>query len=161
VVGKRRRPAPDSGFTLVEVLIAVFLLAIGTLALTSSVSYTKNIQREAVEINEATQISNAVVESFRKMPFIVLSDALPNGTYKFTDLGTVYDKHFEGYELIDPGLMQQVSWRLDYRRLTESVQVEQAEDAMRVTVSISRTQSPEDPLVKMTTFITRNGINFR
>lgn len=163
IVNRKTPPHGSSaGFTLVEVLIAAFILALGALALTSSVGFTKRVQREAVEINEATEISNAILESFRKMPFIVLSEALPTGAYKVTDLGTVYDKKYEGYDLIDPGLMNQIQWRLDYRRLVESVRIEQGGDAMRVTVMISRQQDQEGrPLVKMSTFITRNGINFR
>jgi prepilin-type N-terminal cleavage/methylation domain-containing protein len=162
VIGKYRVRGWNAGFTLVEVLIAVFLLAIGTLALTSSVTYTKRLQTEAVEINEATEISNAILESFRKMPYIVLSDGLPSGIYKVADLGVVYDKKADPFDLIDPGLMNQINWRLDYRRLVESVRIEEGQDAMRVTVEIRRQEDPEGrPIVKMSTFITMNGINFR
>jgi len=149
------------GFSLVEVLIAIFILALGSLALFSTLGFSKNVQTEAVEINEAGQIANAVLESFRNAPFIVLEDAVPAGTYTVASLQTVYDSELKPYHLIEPGLVYQIQQKLTERRMTESIQVENSPDAMRVSVSIFRQQDQVHPLVNVAIFIAKNGINFR
>ena len=155
---KHRR---NGGFSLVEALLALLVLGIGSAALVSTLAVSKTLQEEAVAINEAGKIANAIVECFRRMPYIVLEDAVPAGTYQIDDLGTVYDGEMSGHELIESGLMYQLQSKLYEVRMSESVQVEQAPDAIRVTTVITPSGGQEGTPVSVVAFIAKNGINFR
>jgi len=153
------------GFSLIEALFALFVLAIGTLALCSTVVASKKVQTEAVEIHEAGKVANAIMECFRKMPYICLEETCSTGTYTIEQLGNIYDAENTDQYLIDYALLSQLRYHLDYKRMHAIVRVDQGEDAMLVSVEIMRkrdlqTVNPQ-PLVTVTGFIAENGINFR
>jgi len=158
---KTRKRGPASGFSLIEVLIGLLILALGSTALFSSLGFTKQVQTESVDMNEAGEAANAIIEAFRKMEYVVLEDAIPSGTYVIEDLAVVYTTEVPEVDLLGPGMASLLRSKLNDRRMAESVQVEQEEGAMRLTVTVARDSNPEDPVVEMVAFITQNGINFR
>lgn len=153
---------PNRGVTLIEVLVSLLILAVGVLGLVSTVVYSKSLQHRAVEINEATKIGQTVLESFRKLPYIVLKETIAPGTYTIRNVGnTVTDPSLKAYDIMHPGLLYQLQTKLYERRLYDSVKVEHATDAVRVSVQIWRNGDTETPLVSLVTYIVKNGINFR
>lgn len=158
----RLRCHSNGGVTLIEVLIALVILSVGVLGLVSTVVYSKSLQQSAVEINEATKISQTVLESFRKLPYIILEETIASGTYTIRDVGnSVTDPSLKAYDIIHPGLLYQLQTKLYERRLYDSVKVEHATDAVRVSIQIWRNGDTESPVVSMVTYIVKNGINFR
>jgi prepilin-type N-terminal cleavage/methylation domain-containing protein len=155
-----RKTLKVAGFSLIEVLLSVAILATGALAVTSSFVTTKRLQKEAVEITDAGEVANAVLECFRKMPYIVLEEGVPSGDYTLEQLSIVYDAEENGYDLIDSGLMYQLRDRLDSVRSHETITVEQADEAMRISVHVFR-DSTDEPIIGTATFVAKNGLNFR
>jgi len=149
-----------TGFTIAEVLIAICILGLTSLAMVSTLVFSKQVQMEEIQVNEGAEVAQAVLESFRKIPYIVLDDAVPQGVYRVEDLGTVYDGGLNPHTIIDPGLLQQMRSRLDHWRLVETIRVEKAEDAMLVCVNIRKSLEPATPIVSMTSYVVQNGINF-
>jgi len=163
VARQRNRRIPQGGFTLIEVLIAMCVLALSSLALFSTLGFSKQLQTQAVDTNEAGEAANTIVESFRRVPYIVLEDAIPAGTYKIEDIATVYttkDK-YSVYNLMESGMASYLRSKLLQRHMQEKIVVEQAVDAVQVTVSVFHNDDLEKPVARMVTFITKNGINFR
>lgn len=153
----------QTGATLVEAMVAMLLLSIGSLALVSGLISTKGLQTHAVKINEAAKVSNGMLESFRKMGYIVLEDAVPAGSYRMESLSEVYGSDATVYRLLDANLIMDSRFRLTQRELREWIHVEHGTESIRVTVEIfSRTAAANDPPVTtMAAFIAKNGINFR
>jgi len=151
----------SQGVTLVEALIALLILGIGALGLISSAIFSKGIQQEAVEINEATKVAQAVLESFRKMPYIVLEDSLPAGIYTIKVNGSESAAPLRSYNIVESGLLYQLQAKLAERRLSDLITVEHAADALRISVQIRRNDDAGEPLIGMATYIVKNGINFR
>ena len=149
-----------AGFTLIEVLLSVAILATGGLAVTSTFVTTKRMQNEAVEITDSGNVANAILECFRKMPYIVLEEGVPSGDYTLGQLSTVYDSDENSYDLIDTGLMYQLRYQLDRIRTHERIVVEQGDEAMCVTVQVLSDDTGE-PVVSAATFVAKNGLNFR
>lgn len=159
-----RKPALPSlraGFTLIEVLIALVVLAVSSMALFSSLAFSKRLQTQAVHINEAGEAANAVIEAFRRVPYLVLEDAVPEGVYHLEDLGIVYDSNYVTYNLIGSGMATYLRSKLNQNHLAERIVVEQSLDAIRVTVTVVPDANPQQPLAQMIAFIAKNGINFR
>jgi hypothetical protein len=155
-----RKRLGAGGFALIEVLLSVAILATGALAVTSSFVTTKRLQKEAVEITDTGEVANAVIECFRKMPYIVFEEGVTSGDYTLEQLSTVYDGDDNEYDLIESGLMYQLRSRLDRVRMHEKITIEQADEAMRVSVQILR-DSTGDPVIGTATFVAKNGLNFR
>lgn len=158
----KRKYHKSRGVTLVEVLIALLVLGISAFGMMSSVAFSKNLQWQAIEINTATKAAQVVLESMRKIPYIVLEEAVPPGTYTLNDVGTVYDSNGNKImTVINPGLLHQTQSKLTELRLSESIIVEHANDAIRVTVKIRQTGGNQLPIAGMTAYIVKNGLNFR
>jgi prepilin-type N-terminal cleavage/methylation domain-containing protein len=156
----KRTNTKTTGFTLTEVLVAICILAVTSLAMISTLMFSKQLQTEGVQINEGAEVAQAVIESLRKMPYIVLDEAVPPGNYKVEDLGTVYDGALNPHVIIESGLLQQIRSRLDQRDLVETVHVERGADALLVSVDIHKSREPGTILVSMTSYVVQNGIHF-
>ena len=82
-----RRGAPDAGFTLIEVLVAIFVLVVGALSLVglfvSAGKGSETSQRQDL----AAQLATSALESMRMYPYAALhlngpvSNPLPDGRY--------------------------------------------------------------------------------
>jgi hypothetical protein len=149
-----------TGFTMAEVLVSILILSFTSAAMISTLIFSKQLQVEEVQINEGSEVAQAVLESFRKMPYIVLDDAVPPGDYQVEDLGMVYDTDLNPHIIIESGLLQQLRSRLDERDLIESVHVEKGPDALLVSVDIHKRLEPDVNVVSMTSYVVQNGINF-
>lgn len=156
----KRKRTTKGGFTLVETMLALTIIAAGGLAVSSTFVTAKGLQSEARQIADAGDVANTVLECFRKMPYIVLEEGVPSGEYSLEDLASVYDSDDEVYDLIDSNLMYRLRWNLETRRMTEEITVEQGYEAMRVSIAIFN-QGEDQPMIRTSSFIAKNGINFR
>jgi type II secretory pathway pseudopilin PulG len=157
---KAKRHKTNQGFTIAEVMISVLILAVTVFAMISTAIFAKQVQTQEVKINEATEVAQAVMESFRKVSYITLEEYVLPGSYSIEQIGTVYDEELTPHIIIESGLLYQMRNRLNDWRLSESVQVEKAGDALWVSVRIHDNEGPEDALVAMSSYIVQNGINF-
>lgn len=156
----KRKRTIKGGFTLVETMLALAIIAAGGLAVSSTFVTAKSLQSDARAISDAGDVAGTVLECFRKMPYIVLEEGVPAGEYDLEDLTRVYDADDEVYDVIDSALMNRLRWNLDTRHMEENITVEQGYEAMRVSIAITK-DGDETPLVRSTAFIAKNGINFR
>jgi prepilin-type N-terminal cleavage/methylation domain-containing protein len=163
LVRKTRKCGLASGFSLIEVLVALLVLAVSSLALFSTLGFSKRLQTETVDINECGEAANAIIESFRKFPYIGLEDEIPPGEYVIEQLTSVSytDSNSNVFKLMEAGMATNLRLKITDRRMQEKIIVQQAADAIQVTVQIAPQNDLENPVVQMVTFITKNGINFR
>lgn len=157
----KSRLQSNRGVTMVEALIALILLGFGALGLISTAIFSKGVQQEAVEINEASKIAQGVLESFRKIPYIALESSVPAGVYSLRPDADPGLLPLQNYNIVESGLLYQLQTRLVEWRLEDRITVENATDAVRVSIQVHRAGDTEGGLVGMTTYIVKNGINFR
>lgn len=77
-----RRPAPEAGFTMVEVMVALIVLTVGVLALMAgSVSVSRSL-RGAGQATRAAQAASSRLEAFRRIAYSTATRCtnLANGT---------------------------------------------------------------------------------
>lgn len=155
----RRRQA---GFSLIEAMVSIFILTISVLAMVSGLITSTGLQTSASEINDAGKAANEILESFRKMSYIVLKDGIPDGSYSLEDLNVVYDTKNVSHEIMDVETINRLRDLLTDNDLSEAIHVEHANEALRVTVQINRNGNARgNPVLSMAIFIAKNGINFR
>lgn len=156
-----RRHTSQAGFSLIEAMVSMTILAIATLALTSGIINSKGLQMHAVKINEASKAGNSIMESFRRMGYLALEEAVPSGSYSAADLSTVYAQDGTAYSVLDSVTLYNVQQTLTEYNLTETITVEQGLEGLRVTVEIYPSHDDQNPVASMASFISKNGINFR
>ncbi len=150
------------GFSLIEAMVSIFILTIGVLAMVSGLIASTGLQTSSTEINDAGKAANEILESFRKMSYIVLEDGVPDGTYVMEDLNVIYDTDHVAYEVMDFTTINRLRQSLNDIGMSETIQVEHASEALRVTVQINRNGTlPNNSVLSMAIFIAKNGINFR
>jgi prepilin-type N-terminal cleavage/methylation domain-containing protein len=157
---KRTSLNTNQGFTIAEVMVAMLILAVTVFAMISTAMFAKQVQTQEVQINEATEVAQAVMESFRKLTYVDLQAWLTPGSYSLEQVGTVYDEELNPLDIVDSGLLFQLRDRLNDRRLTESIEVEKGPDAIWISVRIHTIEDSETPLVAMSSYVVENGINF-
>ena len=134
-----RKTTPQDGFTLVEILVAVFVIAfsfMGTLlAFTKSSLYISNLRQNTI----ASQAVQEEIERVRDKEFNTI---LSEGNQAFNSLGFSFLRNPAGnrYIMNDPSYNS-----VDIRRVTATVTWD-ARDGRSMTKSVS-------------TLITRSGIN--
>jgi prepilin-type N-terminal cleavage/methylation domain-containing protein len=95
-----RLKSEQKGFTLVELMVAVAVLAIGILALLASMSYAVRLSRTTREINAANFTLVSVMEDIAGTPFDDIPEQFPNGQ-EVTQIGGVEITGSDYYRLQD------------------------------------------------------------
>lgn len=88
----RRRGMGRGGFTLVELLLALFVFVVGVLSMAGLLHRTLGSSREAIDRGAATEVLRQKVEELRLVPYARLasgSDALHAGGVDFLRRWTV------------------------------------------------------------------------
>ena len=137
MIGKtaiKKQKKSDEGFSLIEVLIAIFVLGIVSLTLVSVFIYGFSVVYRTKQISLATQIAQEQVELVRNMNY---DDILL--------LGSTYD-HDSLTELIDGAG-------------TLSLESGPGEDIKKLTVSVTWDYRGFTMRKDVVTFITREGVN--
>jgi type IV pilus modification protein PilV len=80
---RTRKSGNQRGFTLIEMLIAVFILSVGLLAIVSLISTAINSSSLANKLSVATSLSQAVMEDLlaRNISDPILNTPVTNATY--------------------------------------------------------------------------------
>ncbi len=89
----RGRKGGEEGFSLIEVLITIFILGVVCITLISVFIYGFNLLQKTKKVAMATEIAQAEVERYRNTPYATIKDlatgtALPLSTESQTLLGT-------------------------------------------------------------------------
>ena len=125
---------PQKGFSLIEVLIAIFILGIVSVTLISVFIYGFNVVFKTRQVTMATQIAQEEVELVRNMNY---DDILL--------LGSTYD-HDSLSELVNgAGAL--------------SIQSGPGDDIKKLTVSVTWDYQGTNMRKDVVTFITREGVN--
>ena len=137
-----RRLSTKQGFTVVEALIASFVMAIGLLAVVAAISSQITTLNQNREKAIAALSAQEEIESIRSMPF---DDILNLGTSSsFTASGFVYLNNSSGIVTVD----------------NTYGPISSAADARRISVTVNWKSINGKTLQKtLTTLVTRNGIN--
>lgn len=151
----------QSGFSLVEAMVSLFILTVAVLAMTSGLIASTGLQASSSEINEAGKAASEILESFRRMSYIVLEDGVAAGDYTVEELSAVYDSDNVAHEILDVNTINRIRQNMNSLGLAETVTVEHASEAVRISVEINRTKGNKPPVVSMASLIVKNGINFR
>jgi prepilin-type N-terminal cleavage/methylation domain-containing protein len=75
----RRRTKKEGGFSLIEVLITIFILGVVCITLISVFIYGFNLLQKTKKVAMATEIAQAEVERYRNTPYATIK-ALTTGT---------------------------------------------------------------------------------
>lgn len=105
----------DKGFTLIEMLCAMFILMIGLLALLNSIAVAMNSNMGNVLRDESVRIAEQYMNDLRSAPFDSLSSAAPTTsatTREFRGVSKAYSVVTEVNDLSADakGLIVTVSW---------------------------------------------------
>ena len=133
---KKNQKRPKEGFSLVEVLIAVFVLGIVSMTLISVFIYGFNVVYRTRQINLATRIAQEEVELVRNLDY---DDILL--------LGTSYS-----HESLS---------ELENGNGTLSIEAGPGDDIRKLTVSVTWDYRGINMRKDVVTFITREGVNKR
>lgn len=131
---RKKRKKDEKGFSLIEVLIAIFILGIVSITLISVFMYGFNIVYKTRQANLATQIAQEEVEAIRMLSY---DDILL--------LGSTYE-HESLSELINGAG-------------TVTVEAGPGDDIKKLTVSVTWDYRGIDMRKDVVTFITREGVN--
>jgi len=81
----RRQTRKEGGFSLIEVLITIFMLAVVCVTLISVFIYGFNLLAKTKQVGLATQVAQFEVENYRNMNFAVIPPVPPEtGTFQTT-----------------------------------------------------------------------------
>jgi len=89
--GRTTPPTHRAGFTLVEVVVAVLLMAIAALGVASSTTYVARLGATAQAVARATRAAAQVVDSLRALPCTTLGSgavATASGGVRWTTTST-------------------------------------------------------------------------
>lgn len=70
----KRQDETSHGFTIVEVIVALFLLSLAITSLVSIAVTAQYAQRDAYYLSEANRAANSKIEEMKAMPFSEISD---------------------------------------------------------------------------------------
>lgn len=156
-MGSRRR----GGYTLVEAVLAILVMALSGTALMSSLLQTKLIQEDTRRVNALNRVATEFVESLRELSYLSLDTALPDGEYSFMDFQYYHGDDGEMHQLIDPAVLYDMHSTSYEFRTQESIRVSSTADRIKVSLRFVSQDDPEDIPVQITTEISENGINFK
>lgn len=131
-----KKSKKSGGFTLIEVLITIFLLAVVLISLISAFLYGFNILSRIKQVAVATQIVQEEMEQVRNMDFD--SVLLLGTTFTHEDLGQLLEG--QGTLALEAG---------------------PGDDIKKLTVSVTWKHRGEVQRKDVVTYVTRDGINKR
>lgn len=129
------------GWSLVEVMVAVAVLAIGLLALLGSMAYAVRLSRVTREINAANFTLVSVMEDIAGTPYDDIEEEFPNGQ-EVTEIGGIEITGSDYYKLQDQVVI------VNHRQMEEGI--------LEVRATITwRTGTGRDQSMSLTTVRTR------
>lgn len=131
---RRKKARKSEGFTLIEVLITIFLLAIVLISLISAFIYGFNILSRIKQVAVAAQIAQEEMEKVRNMDFD--SILLLGSTFAHEDLSQLLEG--QGSRTLEAG---------------------PGDDIKKLTVSVIWKHRGEVQRKDVVTYVTREGIN--
>lgn len=76
----KKNTSSHSGFTLIEILIAIFVIGVGLLAVLSLFGLTISVVDRCHQTNQAYLVANQTIEQIRALPFSSLNNETTTDT---------------------------------------------------------------------------------
>jgi prepilin-type N-terminal cleavage/methylation domain-containing protein len=166
----RRRTKKEGGFSLIEVLITIFILGVVCITLVSVFIYGFNLLAKTKQTAVVTQVAQFEVEKYRNMNFLDITTGTTTSTFQALFIDDSYDETSPYYFMFKKDGSEYIPF---LRNGQETIVIEDGStinmdvNIKKMTVTVvwdyrNRTIASGDPMRKdVVTYFSKDGINRR